>query len=985
MNNLCERLERFVDGELEPEQADGFREHLLACASCQEALSDAVQLELRAERLLANEEPRAQVLPLSRTRPASRWGHRRVVAVGAGLTALAASVLAVVYVSQAPRQVPPEVWLAEAPTRSLEARVSDGRADRHRPYDVARSPVGGSAGPRSPSLEALAALERQQDFRGIAAAWLVRGDWKPASEYLARGTPGPDADSDLAIVALGQDRPDEALALVERALRVRPQHAQALWNRGLALRQLNLPLMAAASFEQVASLGESGWAGEASRTAAALREETKHRTAQWEATLQQGRAMVEHGTPLSAEAVSEAPGLARLYLYDSIRAAASKEQVLGLLAVARQLDGIASGTHLQDSVRRVAARDFTVRRPLAEDYAKLSLGTLPPEELPGFMERLRRSNERDILLGALLFSPTLSESFPEYEKLAVETGDPWFALLADEQQASAEIERGEAARAEARLMGALRRCEDSSRLDYRCGRIERLLARLYDIQHRQQESREYALEALRRSLRSHDRTLELLLFEELGQLMSHTGELPLARAYLEEFLARMAPLDCAYQDFVHSTLALAHLQLLDFDGARDEVDRVARCPQTPSLIRATVLAELARQRPRPEDEEVLRKALEAVRTSPTPNPGEAALATLVEGRFELERNRALGQSLLRRAIAEAEQLPRTDVNGRKARAYAFTSLLFDAGRHGEYDAAVELFAAELGMPVPSRCVLGVTSEDERTLLVLRDSGGHLHGTYDASRRQPLSPDEALVPEALVETLRPCESVDVLARPPVQGRPGLLPPDVAWAYRVSPGTPLPSTQPSRRLVVTGIETPEELRQVLPRLEASFESDATSATTTLRGLDATPSRVLGAMERATEIAFHTHGLLGIGSSDASFLVLSKGGDGRFTLTARDVQETRLAGHPVVLLAACYAGQTTPSTHESFGLPISFIHAGARVVLAATEQIPNSEAALFFDPVLARIRAGEPPARALRAERQSWRKKRGTPWVEKVLLFQ
>lgn len=983
MNTLCERLERFVDGELEPAEAEGFREHLLTCESCQAALSQAVQLELRAERLLANEEPRAQVLPLSRANSAQRWGRSRFVAAGAGVAALAACVLAMVYTSLGTRQVPPEVFLAEASTRSLEARVSDGRADRYRPYDVPRSGSGDS-GHRSPSLEGLATLEHQQDFHGIAAAWMVRGDWKQAAEYLARAAPGPDVDSDLALIALGQDRPDEALALVERALRARPGHPQALWNQGLALRQLGLSLRAAAAFDQVAALSENGWAGEASRIATALREETKRRRGTWESALQVGRAMVEKGTPLSADQVSEAPGVARLYLYDAIRAAPSKEQALGLLPVARQLDGIDSGTYLQDYVQRVASRDFTVRQPLAESYSKLALGLLPPAELPEFLERLRHSPERDILLGALLFSPTLSASLDEYRKLAVETGDPWFALLADEKQALEDLNRGETATAEARLLGAAQRCGESARWDYRCSRIHRLLTDVYDTLHRPLEARKHAVDALRRSQRGHDWSMESLLLEDLGQLMTHADKLPLAHAYLEEFLARTDSTDCAYADFVHTTLAMAHLKALDVTGARAEIELAAKCDRPPSLARAAVVADLARLRPQPGDAEMLRKALETVRTANPPNPGEAALATSFEGRFELERNRTLGQSLLRRAISEAERLPESDVNGRKARAYSYTSLLFDQGQHGEYDAALESFAAELGMAPPSRCVLGVTVEDERTLVVLRDATGKTLGTHDSSRTEPLSTVTGLVPAELVQALRPCESVEVLARPPIQGLPGLLPSEVAWAYRVGAGTARPSTLPTRRLIVTGVEPPEELRPVLPRLEP-VDAQPSGDTSVLRGLDATPSRVLDAMGRATEISVHTHGMIDQGISDASFLVLSPEGDGRFTLTAREMEQAHLEGRPMVLLAACYSGQMTSSLHASFGLPIAFIHAGARAVLAATEQIPNSEASLFFDPVLARIRAGEPPAAVLRDARLSWRKERGTPWVEQVLLFE
>ncbi|WP_257462779.1 CHAT domain-containing protein [Archangium lipolyticum] len=985
MSNACERLERFVDGELEPAEADAFREHLLSCEPCQAALSEAVQLELRAERLLADEEPRTQVLRLSQALPARRWGRARLVAMGTGLAALAACVLALVYTSIAPPRVPAEVWLAEAPTRSIEARVSDGRADGHRTYDVPRSGPGGAAENGSPSLEALATLERQRDFRGIAAAWLVRGEWKQAAEYLARAPAGPEVDNDLAVIALGQDRPDEALALLERSLRARPRHAQALWNQALAYRQLGLLLKAAGSFEQVVALGEPGWSGEASRAAAALREEVRRRKASWEALIQAGRAMVEHGTPLSPAQVSELPGLARLYLYDAVRASPSRERVLGLLPVARQLDDIDSGTHLQAYVQRTAGRDFTVRRPLAETYASLALGTLPPAELPGFLERLRRSPEQDLLLGALLFSPAPGTSLDEYRRLALATEDPWFALLADDKQAEAELSRGEALAAEARLLGALRRCGDTARLDYRCGRVQRLLSTVYDTLHRPQEAHQHALGALRRGLRSHDWPLELLLFEDLGQLSAHTDKLLLTHAYLEEFLARMEPAACDYQDFVHTLLAATHQSALDFDGARNEVDIAARCGRTPTLARAAVVADLARQRPRPEDEDTLRKALEAVRTASPSNPGESALATSVEGRFELERNRPLGQSLLRRAIAETERLPATDVNGRKARAYSYTSLLFDAGRHGEYDQALVLFSAELEMTPPGRCVLGVTVEDERTLVVIRDTAGKTHGAYDASRKQPFAGAGGLVPDGMVEALRACESVDVLARPPVQGRSGLLPSDVAWAYRVGPTTTRPSALPTRRLVVTDIELPEELRQVLPRIEAPFEPESPGDTTVLRGYAATPSRVLEAMANATEIAIHAHGMIDLGVSDASFLVLSKEDGGRFTLTARDLQETHLEGRPLVLLAACYSGRTTPSLHESFGLPIAFIHAGARWVLATTEKIPNSEAARFFEPVLARIRAGEPPARVLRDERLAWRKRQGNPWVEQVLLFQ
>jgi tetratricopeptide (TPR) repeat protein len=979
MSSPCENLQAFVDGELGPEEEARFRDHLLSCEGCQVRLSNAVQLELRTERLLGSQG--ADVVELPRARAVSGWRRARPVVFGAGM-ALAAGVALMVYVSQ-PRTVPPEVWLAAAPTRGLEARVSDARADRYRPYDVPRSGGGGVA---SPPLEGLATLERQQDFQGIAAAWLVRGEGKRAAEFLARMQLGPDVHSDLAAVALGEGRPEEALALADRALQARADHSQALWNRGLALRELGLELKAAEAFEQVAAKKEPGWSEESSRIASTLREESKRRKESWEGMVKAGRLMVAEGTPLSPRQISDYPGLARLYLYDAIRAAPIPERILGLLPVAEQLDGIDSGTHLVTYARRVAGRDFTRRKPLAETYSRLALGSLPPAELPGFLDLLRRSEEKDILLGTLIFSPTLLASIDEYRALALGTGDPWFELLTEEKHAAADMARGEYARAEARLLEALKRCQGTSRLDFRCGQLEKLLSSVYDAVHRLQEARQHALAAMKRSEQGRNWGTELGLLHVLGNISAHMNDrVSLTHAYLEEFLARVHPASCLHQEPARALTAMAHQKMLDFDGARREVDQLAGCTEKPSLAQAFALADLARLRPRPQDEGIVRKALEVQLAQAVQSPGRAALAMHIEGRFELERNRALGQSLLRRALSQAEPLPPSDTDARKARAYSYTSLLFDAGKHGEYDEALTLFAAEQRLAPPSRCVVGLTAEDERTLIIVRDAEGKTHGHYDASRKEPLTTVKGLVPEPLVTALRACESVDVLARPPLHGQPGLLPPEVAWTYRVGQGAGSAPPLPQRRLIVTDVEIPEELRKTLPRLEGSLEVEAPGDTVTLRGHSATLSRLRDAMANATEIAIHTHGLIDLGVSDASFLVLSKDSDGRFTMTARDLQGTRLAGHPVVLLAACYSAQTAPYHHESFGLPAAFVQAGARVVLATTEQIPNREASAFFDQVLARIREGEPPAVALRDERLAWLKRQGSPWVEYVLLFQ
>lgn len=267
MSALCENLSRFVDGELSPEEEASFHDHLLSCEACQAGLSNAVQLELRSDRLLGTKA--AEVITFPSTRPVPKPRRARPVAVGVGL-ALAASLAAVVYVSRPP-SISAEVWLAQAPTRGIEARLSDARADRYRPYDVPRSGDGHSA---SPPLEGLAKLERRQDFRGIAAAWGVRRDWKRAAEFLGRLPEGPDVDSDRAAIALGEGRPEEALTLADNALKAKAGHPQALWNRALALRELGRLQEATEAFEQVSAQKEPGWSEEAARMAATLREKT---------------------------------------------------------------------------------------------------------------------------------------------------------------------------------------------------------------------------------------------------------------------------------------------------------------------------------------------------------------------------------------------------------------------------------------------------------------------------------------------------------------------------------------------------------------------------------------------------------------------------------------------------------------------------------------------------------------------------------------
>jgi hypothetical protein len=339
--------------------------------------------------------------------------------------------------------------------------------------------------------------------------------------------------------------------------------------------------------------------------------------------------------------------------------------------------------------------------------------------------------------------------------------------------------------------------------------------------------------------------------------------------------------------------------------------------------------------------------------------------------------------LLRRTIAETEGLPRTSAEAREARAYSYTSLLMVAGKAGEWPRVLSLFAEEVGSALPSRCLLAVTVDRERTLALALGPEGRLEAHYDESRRQPLGEDgRGIVPEALAASLRACEQVSVLARPPLHGRAGLLPDDVAWRY-LTPraSTPVPAAVPARRLVVKDVEAPPALE--LPRLGAW--EPAGEGFTVLSGAEATPGRVLEAMTLATEIEVHAHGLINPTLSDASLLVLSPDASGRYALTAGEVRTHRLQGHPLVTLAACRAAHTARQVHEPFSLPVAFLEAGARAVLAATVDIPDAEAGPFFVAVQDRIRSGQSAATALRDVRLEWLRADPESWVRAVLVFE
>ncbi|MCP3164979.1 CHAT domain-containing protein [Myxococcus qinghaiensis] len=901
--------------------------------------------------------------------------------------ALAAPVLVVTFLlARTPsggNGVEARFWAERRASARIEARLTYPEADRYRP----RVSAGGCLIPPEPiPLKELARLEEDGDWAGIAAAYGLQGEWNQSGSFLERMTASPDRDSDLAAVHLAKGAHEQALRLLDGVLASKPQHPQALWNRALVLRDMGLTMKAAETFEKVAALGEQGWSREAKAHALTLREETQERARRWRGARDATLALMDDAqAPLPLQEARQSPGVVRQHFYDVVRAASSKERVLALMPLARELDRIQGGSSLVDYVTRVASRDFVRRGELAKGYAELVRKRVSaPESL---VESVRASGEDDLFVGLALHNKAALRYLPELVSRAQREQDSWFNLFLEREQARKETADGEWWKAEQRLFNALQRCREGA-FSTRCVELEIRLGILYADLRRLTEAEQHTRTAWSWARQLQEWELELTALENLNHIARDRGDFSSAIAYVEEWSARGGRIiDTCY--WPHINRAHTYYLALRPEAARESLAAAAACPQAPlDLMFGATFAEMARARPDPKDAERLRQVFDVARVN-NPMPGDAVYARYIEGRFALDREHARGVELLTRTIEDARKLPSTDVLARESWTLSYSSLVTDAGRTGDYARVLELMAAQLETQVPTKCALAAAVHSERSVAVARGPNGELVGDYQGDRKVPFaeSPSAQLVPERVRQALRGCPQVDVLAWAPVFGRTDLLPSEQPWSFRMGRTVPPSVGAPaSRRLVVSSVEAPALLQ--LPRLPTWTPppEPPPPALELLSGSDATPSRVLSRMSDATEIEIHAHGISDPVLSDASLVVLSPEGNGRYALTADIVRQTKLAGSPLVFLAACSAGRlASTTTHEPFSLPAAFIEAGARAVLASTVDIPDA-AGRFFDGVRQRIRAGTAPAVALRDERQQWLSRDArNSWTHHVLLVE
>jgi hypothetical protein len=989
MSTPCDPLQSFADGELSPEDAQAFGKHLAECERCQLELTRLLQLEQLGRRYLERHGP-VEV-------PWHASPRNRLLVAGAAVLAVVTVLLLTLrpMVGLTARPMP-ELWARQQ--RTLEARVTYPEADTYRP--LVQSFMGAAPVQRGGELShaVMGLLEDKGDLPQLIAAYLAGGtpDTSRAKSLLQRMRSERTWDAnvlcDLGVAhyvdaqSLEASRRTaelrEALSLFNEVLRKMPTHVQARWNRALVYRDLGLPLLAMEDFMALERTEpDARWRNEArdkrNRLASAL-----ERQARWKAADTAGFELISRGVPALSDALNYADvPLMRRDFYHAVRARTSAAEVREFLPLARKLDELAGGdTVLEEYVQRIAARDFSVRAPLAAQYARLMTGQVDSDHEEALLQTFLASGEDDIALGALTY---VVPHLPQYARQLVErtraSPDPWFRVLGLQAEATQEQMLEHYDRAQKLLEEALNLCK-REQLVYRCIEVENDLSHVSGWLFHISDAERHARAGLSLArLAQWDQ--ERMLLQTLGNAARLAADVTLGRAYFSEALLMSDGHPKSLRN-IHQNLAHLAIQALELDVARAELDRAldVGLPLTQHGIEA--LVDVARTRRSPRDAEAVEQALAL---EPGNTLGQRAYVKFLRGRFLVEVDAVRGRALLEEAIHEAESVAPEDVTARHARAYSYTSLIFADAAKSDFAAALGRFGSELGFAATGRCVLALTEDTERSLLVARGAEGQLVSRYTPVRDARFDPTSLarVVPQDMVEALRPCASVDVLARPPLQGRARLLPPEFAWRYLTRATSPQPPEGRGLHLVVSEVRYDEQRSdRVLtwsPRIAPG------TALRTLQELDATPNRVLAAMSEATDIDLATHGKIDPGSNTA-YLLLAPGPDGGDELYENRIRGLRLSGAPLVVLAACEAARGTSALHEHGSLPNAFLAAGARTVLAAMQPIPNEDASTFFGAVRERMRGGASPSVATRDERLKWLSSgEDADWVNGVLVFE
>jgi cellulose synthase operon protein C len=1052
--NPCDNLISFVDGQLDADDAEAFRAHLRTCEACPDNLIEAVQLSAHlstlppptpSTRVPAPPPPPAELpgtddgrepqasMPMNSSSgatatpviptheaikampPPASW--KRAVGWSMGLAAIFATAIA----GWPHHRAPPGISAPSNPTvvdvfaglesQPYEVRLAYPGAAAKRPVRDAMLGSGAAPKPSAIPLDAVAALQQRGDQHGVAIASLWNGskpnDVSMMLNAIEQTEPVRSDRAAMAVLTTNAANAEPVLAELESLRHSKDELVAraARWNHALVLARLDLPLAAAQAFRAIADEHEAGWADAAAERAKQLSRLGDDLHTKWQQACAAGEALLEAGTPVPRTLVGEFPGVLRAYFYNAVRTAPSAARVRALAPMAAQLDQLGDpGQHiLTDYVQRVARLDFTRRAPLAAGYAALLRDAPVPDPIAAQLTtETDDAAVADIVMGAMVERSVQGDVIMRhrrwFRRRVNQYKDPWFQLVLPRAEVDAgwTVDAGGKAgnryRAQTILHQARELCTPALR--YQCLELDRYLGEVYADLHQVPAS----LTLLRRTVADAraagewGRYQKLLM--ELADVERFHGATATVRAYASELL--LMSTTCKDYKLIYRRLAGA--AILDTDGraARDYLAQAMALPCAEAdLATAISFSDIATLDPRPDDLARLQRMLEALPETSKATAADQAFIAALEGRVAIatRRDRAGGVALLEKAIASADAR-RGDVNAEKARAAAYNMLAFDAAQRDDLTGALNLVARDLRPTPPGDCSVAMAAEGKRAVIVVRGADGKDRGRYFPER---LRQDGALsVPADLAQGLSGCQRVGVMASAALQGQPGVLPAELAWSYAVQAvergAASNPPPDERHTLIVTNVTPPPYLE--LQPLSTQPPDDVSA--TTLSGAAATPARVLTAMGDATEIQFHTHALLDVGVSDASYLVLSPEepvrnppagrADPPYALTAEAIRGAKLRRRPIVVLEACHSAVGARYEHEPWSLPDAFFTAGARAVFAAATEIPDVASGQFFARVLARVRDGAAPAVALRDERiAALRKEPHNPWVASVILFE
>lgn len=994
--DACARVDRvaeYLDGVLDPAAQDELLGHLDDCQICQAALHGEVQLrdredELRAASVSASsgssERPRlaapdaASELPsLDRARQhrAARWK------IPAALAAIAAVAAAGLFVfrglpgsssrgsGDGPGSTAP-VQLALAAKRPFEARLSWGPAAAHRPYEPMRSSA--AALGETISLEVRARLEKQKDCAGLAATALLAGDTATAErQYADPACASPDAQADRAALAVTLRNYDQALELCDAVLAEQPDHAVALWNRALALREKGLGLAAAAAFDRVAAVEkDAAWRAEATKLSGEARRPFEKMQAAWDEVRKTGAAMIPDGPLIPLHLASAVPGRARLRFYDAVRTAKTAARLDELLPLAKAIQR--PGDHSLEALLADARRALSpARAALVEHYVEIfqAQSVEGDKEWLSWQAKARSAGALDLLFGAHFLALPFAR---ETAQLALATKDPWAIGLNAFDRFGAFLSQNDIEGAGTAAKDLEEQC---SRAGVRllCMQAAQARAELSLAQTQAAPAVPAAREAFELATADGEIVVRANAVYFLGESERLRRSLGVARAYYEEY-GEWAKASGNCREQLNAAAALAEMAFTNHQFT--EVQR---------LLRALPSCET--QPPRPllnVQGDLLTAGIELDAAA-----WKKALLEILDDERTTESDRLLYEYLLfrqdisspdtrlrlRKLIEQAAASKATTAS--RIKTAAESTLVVDAGRRGQWEEVLALAATAHRVSLPSRCALAYAKDNfQRTVAVVSDAG-EVRGIYQADAGAGA---KWALPVDLVAYLKKCDDIAVLAFPPWPGGEPPLPPSQPWHFVMGESkAPAKNVEHGELVIIANSQPPAALQLATLSPVQSVPPQALL----LSGADASIDRVARSAPTASLLEFHVH-TAKHESSDAPALALSESASG-WALTAEQVGSWTLERHPIVLLADCSSAVPAKYDHVAWGLPAAFLRAGARAVVAPLVDIPDDEGGAFFAKIreeLARDPDVVKTVARLRAEKIATHP---TSWVRYVVVFQ